>query len=54
LVYCPGFFDRETYLLIAIIKHYDQRKPTETAGTDRDNNLMSVLEKIAEGFREKF
>jgi mRNA interferase YafO len=54
LVYCPGFFDSKTYLLIAIIKHYDHKKPSETVGTDRDNNLMSALEKIAEVFREKY
>jgi mRNA interferase YafO len=53
LVYCPGFFDRKTYLLIAIIKHYDHKKPTEVVGTDRDVNVMCALEKIAEGFREK-
>ncbi|MGL6159276.1 type II toxin-antitoxin system YafO family toxin [Microbulbifer sp.] len=54
LVYCPGFFDRNTYLLIAIIKHWDRDKPDDVSGTDRDAGLMDALEKIAEGFREKF
>ncbi|CBL44716.1 Conserved hypothetical protein [gamma proteobacterium HdN1] len=54
LVYCPGFFDRTAYLLIAIIKHWDHLKPNDVAGTDRDTGLMDELEKIAEGFREKF
>ncbi len=54
LVYCPGFFDANTYLLITVIKHWNQRKPSEIEGTDRDLSLMSKLEKIAEGFREKF
>src|SRR5690606_36363078 len=54
LVYCPGFYDRNAYLLIAIIKHWDHAKPNDVAGTDRDTGLMDELEKIAEGFREKF
>ncbi len=54
LVYCPGFFNKNTYLLIAIIKHWDHKKPNDIAGTDRDTNLMSGLENIAEGFRERF
>ena len=54
LVYCPGFFDRTIFLLIAIIKHWDYRKPNEVDGTDRDSNLMTRLESISEGFREKF
>ncbi|WP_339057536.1 type II toxin-antitoxin system YafO family toxin [Candidatus Regiella endosymbiont of Tuberolachnus salignus] len=54
LVYCPGFFDRNTYLLITVIKHWDHKKPNEISGTDRDSDLMSKLEKIAERFREKF
>ncbi len=54
LVYCPGFFDRNTFLLIAIIKHWDHNKPNEIAGTDRDTGLMDELEKIAEGFRNRF
>lgn len=53
LVYCPGFFDSKTYLLISIIKHWDFNKPNFIAGTDRDIRLMDELEKIAEGFREK-
>lgn len=54
LVYCPGFFDRDAYLLITIIKHWDHKKPNDIVGTDKDSNLMEKLEKIAEGFREKF
>lgn len=54
LVYCPGFFDRNAYLLIAIIKHFDHTKPTETKNTDKDDYFMAQLERIAEGFREKF
>jgi len=54
LVYCPGFFDRNAYLLITVIRHWDHRKPDEIEGTDRDPDLMTKLEKIAEGFREKF
>lgn len=54
LVYCPGFYDRNTYLLIAIIKHWDHNKPKDVEGTDRDVQLMNALETIAEGFREKF
>ena len=54
LVYCPGFFDRNAYLLITVIKHWNHQKPNEVEGTDRDPGLMARLEKIAEGFREKF
>ncbi|CDL86272.1 type II toxin-antitoxin system YafO family toxin [Xenorhabdus cabanillasii] len=54
LVYCPGFFDSNTYLLIAIIKHWDHNNPNHVAETDRDINLMNDLEKIAEGFRERY
>ncbi|WP_350305864.1 type II toxin-antitoxin system YafO family toxin [Photorhabdus viridis] len=54
LVYCLGFFDVNTYLLIAIIKHWNHNKPNDVAETDRDINLMNELEKIAEGFREKY
>jgi mRNA interferase YafO len=54
LVYCPGFFDPHKYLLIAIIKHFDPTKPNDTRNTDRDDYFMVELEKIAEGFREKF
>ncbi|MQL50192.1 type II toxin-antitoxin system YafO family toxin [Photorhabdus khanii] len=54
LVYCLGFFDANTYLLIAIIKHWDHNKPNDVAETDRDIHLMNELEKIAEGFREKY
>lgn len=53
LVYCPGFFDPEKYLLIAIIKHFDHARPDEIGNTDRDNNLMAKLELIAERFRNK-
>ncbi|WP_062266574.1 type II toxin-antitoxin system YafO family toxin [Endozoicomonas arenosclerae] len=54
LVYCPGFYDRNTYLLITVIKHWNQREPNDIEGTDHDSSLMAKLEKIAEGFREKF
>lgn len=54
LVYCPGFFDKNAYLLIAIAKHYDSRKPKEIEDTDRDPELMAIFEKISEGFRERF
>lgn len=54
LVYCPGFFDHNAYLLITVIKHWNYKKPDEVEGTDKDPNLMAKLEKIAEGFREKF
>lgn len=54
LVYCPGFFDHNTYLLITIIKHWNHKKPNDIAGTDKDISLMEKLEKIAEGFRERF
>jgi mRNA interferase YafO len=54
LVYCPGFFDSNTYLLITVIKHWNHQKPNEVKGTDKDSYLMDKLEKIAEGFREKF
>lgn len=54
LVYCPGFFDRNTFLLIAIIKHWNHKKPNEIVGTDRDTGLMDELEKIAEDFRTKY
>lgn len=54
LVYCPGFFDRKKYLLISIIKHFNPNKPTDIKNTDRDNNFMAELEKIAERFQEKF
>lgn len=54
LVYCPGFFDRNTFLLIAIIKHWNHNKPNEISGTDRDTGLMDGLEKIAEDFRTKY
>ena len=54
LVYCPGFFDRNAYLLITIIRHWDHNKPNDVVGTDKDSNLMDKLEKIAEGFRERF
>jgi len=53
LVYCPGFFDPQKFLLIAIIKHFDKRKPEEIENTDMDNTLMAKLELIAEGFRNK-
>lgn len=54
LVYCPGFFDGNSYLLIAIIKHWNPNKPNDINGTDRDTGLMDELEKIAESFREQF
>ncbi len=54
LVYCPGFFESNSYLLIAIIKHWDPSKPNDVNDTDRDTQLMDYLEKIAESFREKF
>lgn len=54
LVYCPGFFASNSYLLIAIIKHWDPKKPDEVNDTDRDTLLMDYLEKIAESFRERF
>lgn len=54
LVYCPGFFDRNSYLLIAIIKHWNYKKPLEVEGTDKDEVIMNELEAIAESFREKF
>ena len=54
LVYCPGFFNKYAYLLIAIIKHWDHKKPNDVVGTDRDTHLMSGLETIAKGFQEKF
>ncbi|MDR7927276.1 type II toxin-antitoxin system YafO family toxin [Acidithiobacillus thiooxidans] len=54
LVYCSGFTDRNIYLLIAIIKHWNQIKPDDIDGTDRDFTLMNALEKIAENFRENF
>jgi mRNA interferase YafO len=54
LVYCPGFSNSNTYLLITIIKHWNYKKPDEIEGTDKDPGLMTKLEKIAEGFREKF
>ncbi|AWK42848.1 type II toxin-antitoxin system YafO family toxin [Photorhabdus laumondii subsp. laumondii] len=54
LVYCSGFFDRSTYLLIAIIKHWNHNESNDIVGTDRDIGLMDELEKIAERFREKF
>ncbi|MDP5208538.1 type II toxin-antitoxin system YafO family toxin [Microbulbifer sp. 2205BS26-8] len=54
LVYCPGFTDSNTYLLITIIKHFNPKQPDIVTGTDRDDNLMAKLEAIAEGFREKF
>ncbi|GAA6166678.1 type II toxin-antitoxin system mRNA interferase toxin YafO [Sessilibacter corallicola] len=54
LVYCPGFFNSNHYLLIAIINHWNHRQPDVIEDTDRDRNLMVILEGIAEGFREKF
>lgn len=54
LVYCPGYFDRNAYLLIAIAKHFDPQKPNEIEDTDKDPELMAIFEKIAEGFRERF
>lgn len=54
LVYCPGFFNRNAYLLIAIIKHWNHQTPNDISGTDRDAGLMAELESIAEGFRERF
>ncbi len=54
LVYCPGFFAGNSYLLIAIIKHWDPNKPNDVNDTDRDTRLMGYLEKIAESFRERF
>ncbi|AZZ95629.1 type II toxin-antitoxin system YafO family toxin [Hahella sp. KA22] len=53
LVYCYGFIDRNKYLLIDIIKHFDPKKPNEKENTDEDNNLMAELEAIAESFRDK-
>lgn len=53
LVYCPGFYDKNTYLLISVIKHWNHKKPDEIEGTDKDPALMSRLEDIAERFREK-
>ncbi|MGI9282372.1 MAG: type II toxin-antitoxin system YafO family toxin [Endozoicomonas sp.] len=29
LVYCPGFYDNNTYLLITVIKHWNFKKPHE-------------------------
>lgn len=54
LVYCPGFSDPNAYLLITVIKHWNHKAPNEVEDTDRDPVLMEKLEKIAEGFREKF
>lgn len=54
LVYCPAYFSPTTFLLIAIIKHWNPKKPEAVTGTDKDNNLMPELEKIAEVFREKY
>lgn len=54
LVYSPDFYSSSTYLLIAIIKHWDYKHPHNVAGIDRDTSLMQELEKIAESFREKF
>lgn len=54
LVYCPGFFDKHAYLLISVIKHWNHKQPNVIEGTDKDPELMVKLEKIAEGFREKF
>ncbi len=54
LVYCPGFYDPNTFLLIAIIKHWDHVNPSDVEGTDKDHVVMSELETIAEKFREKF
>ena len=54
LVYCPGFYDSNAYLLITAIKHWNHKSPDEIEDTDKDPTLMAKLEKIAEGFREKF
>lgn len=54
LVYCPGFFDNNCYLLIAVIKHWNPKKPNDINNTDRDTQLMDNLEHIAEQFREKY
>src|SRR5690554_6014844 len=44
LVYCPAYFDRNTFLLITVIKHWNFKKPHETSGTDKDADLMAKLE----------
>ncbi|WP_371747850.1 type II toxin-antitoxin system YafO family toxin [Hahella sp. HNIBRBA332] len=54
IVYCPGFYDKDTFLIISIVKHWDPRRPDEIKGTDRDRDVMISLEKIAERFRNKF
>lgn len=43
LVYCPGFFDSNKYLLISIIKHFNPNKPNEVEYTDRDSAFMANL-----------
>lgn len=54
LVYCPGFYDKNTFLLIAIIKHWSHTSAKDVAGTDKDTDLMAGLEAIAERFRRRF
>src|SRR5690606_39729613 len=41
LVYCPGFYDRNTYLLIAIIKHWDHNKPKDMRSEEHTSELQS-------------
>ena len=52
LVYCNAYYDENTYLLIAIIKHWDWNKPSVIDDTDKDATLMAKIEKIAERFRD--
>ncbi len=54
LVYCSGLFDKNNYLLIAIIRYFDPKKSSEINNTDKDNHFMAKLEEIAERFQQKF
>ncbi len=54
IVYCPGFYNKNTFLIISIVKHWNPRRPDEVKGTDKDRDVMISLEKIAERFRERF
>jgi len=54
LVYCPGFYDSNAYLLITVIRHWNYKEPLDIEDTDKDEKIMEKLEFIAEKFREKF
>lgn len=54
LIYCSGYTNPNAYLLIAFIKHWNEKTPELVEGTDKDPIIMATVERLAEGFRERY